>query len=183
MVSRLLSGAQKKIMEVCTLIYFIADTHFGQENIRLYENRPFANITEMDNALKTHWNNCVSEQDDIYVLGDFGADGQEKVLLAQLNGRKFLVKGNHDVQSNQYYRDCGFAEVYDCPIIIKDFWILSHAPLYVNTNMPYANLFGHVHNSPITKTYSSQHYCVSVERIQYTPISFDEIIMTIQGSK
>lgn len=175
--------AQKEIMEVCIVIYFIADTHFGEENIRLYENRPFANITEMDNALKKHWNNRVSQRDDIYVLGDFGAAGQEKVLLAQLNGRKFLVKGNHDVQSNQYYRDCGFVEVYDYPIIIKDFWILSHAPLYVNTNMPYANLFGHVHNSPITKTYSSQHYCVSVERIQYTPISFNEIIMAIQGSK
>ena len=73
MASCLLSGAQKEIMEVCIVIYFIADTHFGEENIRLYENRPFANITEMDNALKKHWNNRVSQRDDIYVLGDFGA--------------------------------------------------------------------------------------------------------------
>lgn len=115
-------------------------------------------------------------------MGDFGANGQEKEILAQLNGRKFLVKGNHDIQTNQYYRDCGFIEVYDYPIIFKDFWILSHEPLYVNTNMPYANIFGHVHNSPIFKTYSNQHYCVSVERTQYAPISFDEIIMTIQKS-
>ncbi len=170
-------------MEVCIVIYFIADTHFREENIRLYENRPFANITEMDNALINRWNSRVSQQDNIYVLGDFGAAGQEKALLTQLNGIKFLVKGNHDVQSNQYYRDCGFAEVYDVPIILKNFWILSHEPLYVNTNMPYANLFGHVHNSPIIKTYSNQHYCVSVERIEYTPISFDEIIMVIKNGK
>jgi calcineurin-like phosphoesterase family protein len=47
--------------------------------------------------------------------------------------------------------------------------------------MPYANLFGHVHNSPIIKTYSRQHYCVSVERIDYTPVSFEEIGGRIQG--
>ena len=164
------------------MVYFIADTHFGEENIRLYENRPFVDITEMDNVLQKRWNSRVNQQDTIYVLGDFGANGQEKEILAQLNGRKFLVKGNHDIQTNQYYRDCGFIEVYDYPLIFKDFWILSHEPLYVNTNMPYANIFGHVHNSPIFKTYSNQHYCVSVERTQYAPISFDEIIMTIQKS-
>lgn len=57
----------------------------------------------------------------------------------------------------------------------------SHEPLYVNENMPYANLFGHVHNSPIFKDFSKQHYCVSVERINYAPISFEEIKKQIIG--
>lgn len=170
-------------MEVEIMMYFIADTHFSEENIRLYENRPFENVAEMNCAIVQRWNDCVDQEDEVYVLGDFGADGQEALILRQLNGRKFLVKGNHDVRANQYYRDCGFEEVYDHPIIIKDFWILSHEPLYVNTNMPYANLFGHVHNSPIFKTYSNQHYCVSVERINYTPISFDEIVLAVQNAK
>ena len=65
--------------------------------------------------------------------------------------------------------------MYDLPVILEGFWILSHDLLYVNTNMPYANIFGHVHNSPIIKDYSRQHYCVSVERIDYRPISFEEI--------
>ena len=47
--------------------------------------------------------------------------------------------------------------------------------------MPYANLFGHAHDSPIIKTYSKQHYCVSVERINYKPISFEKIISVIQS--
>lgn len=163
------------------MIYFIADTHFSEENIMLYENRPFQNVTEMDEELVKRWNRVVEECDEVYVLGDFGAAGQEASMLKRLKGRKFLVKGNHDVEPNQYYRDSGFEEVYDCPVIIKGFWILSHEPLYVNTNMPYANLFGHVHNSPIIKTYSRQHYCVSVERIDYTPVSFEEIGGRIQG--
>jgi len=162
------------------VIYFIADTHFSEEKIMRYENRPFKSITEMNKELICRWNNLVNADDEVYVLGDFGAYEEEIFILNQLNGRKFLVKGNHDVKTNQFYRDLGFEEVYDHPVIIKDFWILSHEPLYVNSNMPYANIFGHVHNSPIIKTYSKQHYCVSVERINYTPISFNDIISTIQ---
>ncbi len=163
------------------LIYFIADTHFSEENIILYENRPFKDAAEMDNTLLERWNQVILKEDEVYVLGDFGAQDKESFIVSQLKGRKFLVKGNHDTKSNSYYRDCGFEEVYDYPIILKNFWILSHEPLYVNTNMPYANLFGHVHNSPIIKTYSNQHYCVSVERINYTPISFNDIISNIQN--
>lgn len=163
------------------VIYFIADTHFSERNIIEYENRPFEDVVKMDQELLSRWNSIVNEDDEVYVLGDFGADGHEASILNQLSGKKFLIKRNHDVKSNQYYRDAGFEEIYDHPIIIKKFWILSHEPLYVNRNMPYANLFGHVHNSPIIKTYSGQHYCVSVERINYTPISFENVIVAVQS--
>lgn len=156
-------------------IYFIADTHFGESNIMSYENRPFKSVEDMNNTMITNWNALVKDEDKVYVLGDFGADGQEAVVLNQLKGIKYLVKGNHDIQSNDYYRKAGFQEVYDCPILLENFWILSHEPLYVNANMPYANLFGHVHNSPLFKDYSKQHFCVSVERIDYIPIAFEEI--------
>lgn len=155
--------------------FFIADTHFSDDNIRRYENRPFHNIKSMDEEMIGRWNAEVAQDDIVYVLGDFGAEGHEESVLAQLNGVKYLVKGNHDTKCNAEYRQFGFEEVYDHPIIIDGFWILSHDALYVNSNMPYANLFGHVHNSPIVKDYSNQHYCVSVERINYTPIGFDII--------
>ncbi len=156
-------------------VFFIADTHFGDDAIRRYENRPFDDAESMDKEMIQNWNQVVDAQDVVYVLGDFGASGEEQKVLSQLNGTKYLIKGNHDIQSNQYYRNAGFFEVYDHPILYKGFWILSHEALYVNENMPYANLFGHVHNSPIVKDYSKQHYCVSVERIHYRPIEFDVI--------
>ena len=81
------------------------------------------------------------------------------------------------------YRNFGFSEVYDLPVILDGFWILSHDALYINENMPYANLFGHVHNSPIFKDFSNQHFCVCVERIDYTPIEFDEIKRFVSGKK
>ena len=161
-------------------VYFIADTHFGDDNIRRYENRPFCSVNEMDTALIKNWNITVSQDDTIYVLGDFGADGTEKEFLSKLNGTKYLIKGNHDVKSNEYYRDAGFKEGYALPVLFKNFWILSHDAIYVNRNMPYANLFGHVHNNPIVKDYSSQHFCVSVERTNYTPILFEEIAKKVK---
>lgn len=156
-------------------IFFVADTHFTDDNIRRYENRPFQSVESMDEEMIGRWNTEVSKDDIVYVLGDFGAEGHEADVLVRLNGTKYLIKGNHDTQSNADYRRYGFEEVYDHPIILDGFWILSHDALYVNSNMPYANLFGHVHNSPVVKDYSNQHYCVSVERVNYAPIGFDVI--------
>ena len=162
-------------------IFFIADTHFSEENIMKYENRPFASVGDMDEQMIERWNARVCEEDLVYVLGDFGAIGREQEYLSRLKGTKYLVKGNHDVMENEYYRKAGFKEVYDCPILLESFWILSHEPLYVNENMPYANLFGHVHNSPLIKDFSKQHYCVSAERTEYAPISFEAVQNCIKG--
>ena len=162
-------------------IFFIADTHFGDDNIRRYENRPFDTVEQMDEVIVKNWNSVVSDGDIVYLLGDFGAVGYEKEILSKLNGTKYLVKGNHDEKSNDEYRDAGFKEVYDLPVIFRNFWILSHDSIYVNSNMPYANLFGHVHANPVVRDYSSQHFCVCVERIDYTPVEFEEIIKTVKG--
>jgi len=161
-------------------VYFIADTHFGVDAIRRYENRPFPDTAAMDETIIRNWNETVTAQDEVFLLGDFGGYGCEQEILSRLNGTKYLVKGNHDTASNSYYRSCGFAEVYDYPILYDNFWLLSHEALYINTNMPYANLFGHVHNNPIVRDFSSQHFCVCVERIQYTPIRFDRIRQAIK---
>lgn len=160
--------------------YFIADTHFGDDAIRRYENRPFDSAGQMDEALIAAWNRVVGDEDTVYVLGDFCVPGREAQILSRLKGIKYLVKGNHDTNTNAYYRQAGFCEVYDKPVILDQFWILSHDALYVNTNMPYANLFGHVHNSPLFRDFSPQHFCVCVERINYAPISFSEIRAAVQ---
>ncbi len=157
-------------------VYFIADLHFDDENIRVYENRPFENVEEMNRAIIDNWNSTVSEDDEVYLVGDIGNEKH----ISELKGRKYLVKGNHDKLSNEEYRKLGFTEVYDKPIIFNDFWMVSHEPMYVNKNMPYANIFGHVHANPAYRTVSERSYWVGVERIGYTPISFEEIAMAVQ---
>ncbi len=160
--------------------YFIADTHFDDDNIRRYENRPFDSVEAMNEAMIARWNSVVTEADTVWVLGDFGAAGREGEMLSRLKGEKMLVKGNHDKQSGEYYRRAGFVGVYNMPVIYNNFWILSHEPMYVCENMPYANLFGHVHANPIYRDFSSQHFCVSAERIDYTPVTLDTILCRIR---
>lgn len=159
-------------------IFFIADLHFSDERILKYENRPFKNAEEMNEQIIQNWNSVVTSDDKVFVLGDVG----EASFVKELSGKKYLIKGNHDIHYNNFYRDSGFDEVYDVPIIYDNYWILSHEPLYVNSNMPYANIFGHVHNNPSYKDCSCQSFCVSVERIKYAPIQFDEIKRKIEGN-
>lgn len=51
--------------------YYIADMHFGHDNIRRLSNRPFKTIEEMDRTIIDNWNSRVSDNDDVYILGDF----------------------------------------------------------------------------------------------------------------
>lgn len=156
--------------------FFVADTHFGGENIRRYENRPFESTAEMDEKLIENWNSIVTDEDTVYVLGDFSdyADAKKEAeILGKLNGTKILVMGNHDThRTAQEWREIGFAECYPMPVIYRNFFMLSHEPLYINSNMPYANFYGHVHANPSYKDASKQSVCVSVERIDYTPVEF-----------
>lgn len=158
-------------------VFFAADTHFGDSTIIKYENRPFADTDEMDRVLIGNWNSVVSDGDSVFLLGDFSAHPPEKSteICRSLNGHKFLVMGNHDAFNERQYYEIGFEGVSRYPVIYDGFWILSHEPLYVNKNMPYANVFGHVHANPIYRTVSEQSFCVSIERIGYTPIEFEEI--------
>ena len=160
-------------------IFFIADTHFWSEKIFHYENRPFESIDEMDEVLIKNRNAVISDNDIVYHLWDIW----EASVISKLNGKKYLVKWNHDGKDNGYYRKLWFIEVYDIPVIFQDFWILSHEPLYVNKNMPYANIFAHVHLDPKYKTVSEQSFCVSCDRIGFKPISFAEIKSEINNQK
>lgn len=158
--------------------YFIADTHFNDSGIMAYANRNFESVKEMTVIMAKLWNETVTHNDRVFVLGDF-ATGDIDNIYSVLNGEKILIKGNHDTESNQYYREKGFAEVYDYPIIYKKFFILSHEPVFTNESMPYVNLFGHVHNNPIYADKSSKHFCVCAERIHYRPICFEHILKMI----
>ena len=51
--------------------YYIADTHFGHENIMRHCNRPFTSVDEQDEILIKNWNNTVGKNDTVYIIGDF----------------------------------------------------------------------------------------------------------------
>lgn len=163
-------------------VFMIADTHFGHKNIIDYENRPFSCVEEQDETIIKNWNDTVTNEDKIFILGDFAFANKDRIkeLIKALNGYKILILGNHDrSHSYSFWEKSGMDVVSQYPIVAFDWYILSHEPMYINKNMPYANIFGHVHGNSQYKDFSSQHFCVSCERINYTPIEFELIKETI----
>ena len=77
--------------------FFTSDTHFGDHRAINIHKRPFATVAEMDEALVAAWNATVGPEDEVWHLGDFArtAAAAER-LLARLNGRKHLLRGNND---------------------------------------------------------------------------------------
>lgn len=163
--------------------FIISDTHFGDPDIIRYENRPFENVEKMNLAILENWNAVIGEDDVVYHLGDLGKDIESlQKLCPILNGHKILIRGNHDRYDADYYHlRLGFEAVYDHPIILNDFIFLSHEPLYVNKNMPYANIFGHVHQSVQYQHKGKQFYCACVEVNEYKPRSLAEIMVEMHS--
>ncbi len=77
--------------------WITSDTHFGHNNIIKFCARPFKDAIEMDEHLILNWNRCVRPDDIVIHLGDFSMSEQALQRVARrLNGRKFLILGNHD---------------------------------------------------------------------------------------
>src|SRR3990167_8050022 len=91
-------------------IWFTADTHFWHYHIIELAGRPFGYskalnreeaCIQMNEALIERWNDKVKKDDHIYHLGDFAfaGTGKCKDIFDRLNGRKYLIRGNHDGNS------------------------------------------------------------------------------------
>lgn len=161
--------------------WFISDTHFSHKNILSYEQRPFKDTDEMDEVLIHNWNSVVKPHDLIFHLGDvfFCGSERQQEICTQLNGRKILIRGNHDKQySDTKFRKLGFEpfKYY----VYGDF-LLSHRPqhlsamksLIANTHIK-GNVHGHVH-SKIEHLDQTIYKCVSVELTDYNPVHIDDI--------
>lgn len=156
--------------------FVISDLHLFHQKIIDYENRPFMSVEHMNKELIKNWNSAVKKNDTVYNLGDVSFSNKEntKSVISKLNGYKILILGNHDRgKSRQFFLDCGFDEVIKHPIIIDGYVILSHEPVYTNSNMPYVNIHGHTHGTDHGKP--TRYFNASVEKINYTPIELSEV--------
>ena len=175
-------------------IWFTADSHIGHRNIIKYCQRPFSDVEEMNKTLISNWNKVVGKDDFVFHLGDFSVGGAAEwtSLLDSLNGRIFLVLGNHDMNNV----DQGFMRRFEdvsMQMLIsigKQRVYLNHYPFlcYGGAYRGTWQLFGHVHtsscmsglDSPRLRMLFPRQYDVGVDNNSYTPISFDEVEIKIQ---
>lgn len=84
--------------------WFTSDPHFGHDNVIDFCNRPYGDMDEMLDKIRDKWNKRVKPEDQVIFVGDvfFHFKKHEaKAYLDSLNGKKILVRGNHDQKPRQ----------------------------------------------------------------------------------
>ena len=168
------------------MIYFTADLHLGHANVIQHCNRPFTSAEEMDAALIRNWNETVSPQDEIYILGDLTMKPAEQAhrYLSVLQGRKYYIRGNHD---HFLKRIDAYGDHFEW---VKDYFVLRYnGKMFVLFHYPISewdgyfrgaiHLYGHIHNSAASaERLNKEGLCfnVGVDGTCFRPVSIDEII-------
>lgn len=158
--------------------FLISDTHFNHKSILTLtlRGREYDTLEAMEDDIVSRWNSKVSDDDLVYFLGDFALGGSKLItrLVSRLKGRIIFVKGNHDPdKSTKWYLDKGFYGFSADPIILDNWYILSHEPIgYLTDRMPYVNIHGHTHEECFD---NPQRVNVSWDNIDGYPVDFEDI--------
>lgn len=171
------------------MIYFVSDHHFFHKNIIKYTKRPFEDSLDgmyknAEYMFKKH-NEIVKDDDLVFFLGDvalFKPSTKEyiKNMLKKLKGRKILIRGNHDTESDEFYKECGFLGVYEYLIFGKI--MLCHYPLtnhpsllkIFNENGCKLLIHGHTHDKNVVQN-DFKRLNVSVEQTEFKPFATKKI--------
>lgn len=175
------------------MIFFISDTHFCHSNIIKYCNRPYSDVDEMNKDFIERWNSVVGKDDIVYHLGDFALCDKAgiKLLAKQLNGTKYLVRGNHDHWSKTFYEECGFNVLINPPVVLDGITIngnqvcVSHTPIR-DSQMPKGciNLHGHIHEKKLENCQDKyppmyydvkRHFNISCDVLGFKPLSLTDL--------
>jgi calcineurin-like phosphoesterase family protein len=166
-------------------VFLISDTHFGHSNICRFTRddgsplRPWDDVNLMDADMVARWNKVVGSKDIVYHLGDVVINRRCLQTLSLLNGDKRLILGNHDIFDHSDYLKY-FKRLHGS-LKLGDL-LLSHIPLHPDS-VPHwakANVHGHIHAQDIA---DSRYFNVSVEMINYSPISLDELLIKIKNKQ
>lgn len=163
--------------------FLAADLHLGHKGVTTFlapngvdKLRPWNDTEEMDEALIQNWNSVVRPTDEAYILGDVVLNKKHLHKLGRMNGRKHLIKGNHDVCKLKEYEPY-FYEVSACRGL-KDM-ILTHIPIHPgNIGRFGVNVHGHLHAHKVrlpNGVIDPRYLCVSMEQISYHPITLEEV--------
>lgn len=165
------------------MVYFTSDIHFGHKGIITMQNRPFESVEEMNRTLLLNFNAVVKKNDTVYILGDICHHmtmEQANQLIKKMNGKKYLIKGNHD----KNYDTSLFEDIQDFMTISINghYYALMHYPMlsWPKKNSGSIQLHGHIHSR---MEYNEENlieginrYDVGVDANNFFPVSVNRII-------
>lgn len=141
--------------------YYIADPHFYHRNIEDMDRRGFSSQVEMHDYMIRQWNSRVTDDDEVYVIGDFsfGRGVETWNVLTRLNGRISLIEGNHDFW---FLDDREFVDTFENVAVYTEINDAGRKVILCHYPMPFYNgqfqrdssdnnntfmLHGHIHNT------------------------------------
>jgi len=154
-------------------IWLITDTHFNHDMLVAEGYRP----ADFQEQICRNWARLVLSQDKIIHLGDVIMKRPSELaeIMKNLLGRKILVRGNHDRESDGWYERAGFSFVAQ-GILIGGVW-LTHAPQITLPDGAILNVHGHLH-AGTHRTETTAEHCklFSLEQDGYSPVGIDEFV-------
>ena len=166
---------------------YISDLHFGHKNVIGFDHRPFFDVEEMDKVLIQLWNERVSKDDEVYIIGDFcyRSGKSPDWYLRQLKGHKHLIIGNHDLATLQCENAQKYLESIEKMMHVTDGdkeICLCHYPLaeWYKSRHGSWHIYGHIHGAK-DETYEfmkSRNNALNAAACinNYTPASFNELV-------
>lgn len=142
--------------------YYISDLHFYHESLLTkMDKRGFSSCEEMHDYIVSKWNAKVRDKDEVVILGDLSMERGKRTndIMERLNGRLYLVIGNHDnyLQDRRFDRSrFGWIKPYAELHEDKKKIILSHYPIFCYNGQYRRDkegcpktymLYGHVHDT------------------------------------
>jgi calcineurin-like phosphoesterase family protein len=163
--------------------FVTSDLHLGHKKILNFiapdgsPIRPFSSIEEMHQTLITNFNKKVNKKDRLYILGDVAIPRHALALLDEFNGRKVLIRGNHDIYKLKDYLPY-FEDIHGARY--RDGLIFTHIPVHPSciSGGYKGNVHGHLHchliHTPDGKE-DKRYFNACLERNDFTPVHLDEI--------
>lgn len=171
------------------MIYFSSDLHLQHSKDFIYKYRGFENVDSMNDTIIKNFNQVITNEDDLYLLGDtFLSELESGInLFNQLPGKIHLIWGNHDTdrrkeamsKCNNVVEILGYATILKYN---KYHFYLSHFPTCTTNFDDYIkplkqrtlSLSGHTHSKELFEPCGS--YNVAVDAHNCFPVSIEEII-------
>lgn len=134
----------------------------------------------MNEYMVMQHNRVVGQEDRVYFLGDvcMPKTAAALTILSRMNGKKVLIKGNHDMAKMSQYQ-MYFDDIRSVHTL--DGMILSHIPVHPESLSRWkVNVHGHLHHRAVrfenTNIPDPRYVSVCMERLNdYTPISLEEL--------
>ena len=178
------------------MIFLTSDLHLFHKDF-IFKPRGFESAEAMNAAIEQNWNDIVSDDDDVYILGDLIFKGENNSLdsameiVRRLKGRKHIILGNHDgnMKIPLYKNEKSIVDVEGA----KYFWYkgrqyyLSHFPsITVDLEIEkkpkewIINFYGHTHKKEKFYNGLPFMYNVSLDAHENRPVSIEEAISDIK---